>query len=100
MTAFCASRREVKQFLDVRYLPDIIIKMFFFSSRSYHFKLDEVESFRYRAKDAWRSVTKIAIREARLKEIRQEAFNSKQLKVIIILYIIFKSIFEFFVELL
>merc|ERR1712129_172524 len=36
--------------------------------------------FRYRARDAWRAVTKIAIREARLKEIKQEILNSQKLK--------------------
>lgn len=48
--------------------------------RSYQFKLEEVESFRYRAKDAWRAVTRIAVREARLKEIKQEIFNCQKLK--------------------
>ncbi|KAJ3665044.1 hypothetical protein Zmor_000559 [Zophobas morio] len=45
-----------------------------------HFKLEEVEAFKYRAKDAWRAVTKIAVREARLKEIKQEIFNCQKLK--------------------
>lgn len=40
-----------------------------------------MEAFRYRAKDAWRAVTKIAVREARLKEIKQEIFNCEKLKV-------------------
>ncbi|XP_076250446.1 putative ATP-dependent RNA helicase DDX56 [Rhynchophorus ferrugineus] len=48
--------------------------------KSYQFKLDEVESFKYRAKDAWKAVTKIAVREARLKEIKQEIFNCQKLK--------------------
>ncbi|CAG9773078.1 unnamed protein product [Ceutorhynchus assimilis] len=48
--------------------------------KSYQFKLEEVEAFKYRAKDAWRAVTKIAIREARLKEIKQEIFNCQKLK--------------------
>lgn len=52
------------------------------SCRSYQFKLEEVEAFRYRAKDAWRAVTRIAVREARLKEIKQEIFNCQKLKVI------------------
>ena len=30
--------------------------------------------------DAWRSVTRIAVREARLKEIRQEILNSSKLQ--------------------
>lgn len=48
--------------------------------KAYQFKLEEVEAFRYRARDAWRAVTRIAVREARLKEIRQEIFNSNALK--------------------
>ncbi|KAK6635249.1 hypothetical protein RUM44_000500 [Polyplax serrata] len=48
--------------------------------RAYEFKMDEVEGFRYRSRDAWRAVTKIAIREARLKEIRQEILNNNKLK--------------------
>lgn len=48
--------------------------------RPYQFKMDELDGFRYRARDAWRSVTKIAIREARLKEIKQEILNSAKLK--------------------
>jgi len=48
--------------------------------QTFNFKLEEVEGFRYRAKDAWRAVTKIAVREARLKEIKFEMLNSKKLK--------------------
>ncbi|CAH0558745.1 unnamed protein product [Brassicogethes aeneus] len=48
--------------------------------KSYQFKLDEVDAFKYRAKDAWRAVTRIAVREARLKEIKLEIFNSQKLK--------------------
>ncbi|KAL3283165.1 hypothetical protein HHI36_006317 [Cryptolaemus montrouzieri] len=48
--------------------------------KKYQFKLEEIEPFKYRAKDAWRAVTKIAIREARLKEIKQEIFNCQKLK--------------------
>ncbi|XP_021916382.1 probable ATP-dependent RNA helicase DDX56 isoform X2 [Zootermopsis nevadensis] len=48
--------------------------------RAYQFKLEEVEGFRYRSKDAWRSVTRIAVREARLKEIKQEVLNCQKLK--------------------
>ncbi|KAI4458149.1 rna helicase [Holotrichia oblita] len=51
-----------------------------FSSKTYQFKLEEVEAFRYRARDAWRAATKIAVREARLKEIKQEIFNCQKLK--------------------
>ncbi|XP_018576397.1 probable ATP-dependent RNA helicase DDX56 [Anoplophora glabripennis] len=48
--------------------------------KSYQFKLEEVDAFKYRAKDAWRAVTRIAVREARLKEIKQEIFNCQKLK--------------------
>ena len=52
--------------------------LFFF--RNYQFKLEEVEPFRYRAKDAWRVITRIAIHEARIKEIKAEMFNCEKLK--------------------
>uniref|UniRef100_T1GAA2 RNA helicase n=1 Tax=Megaselia scalaris TaxID=36166 RepID=T1GAA2_MEGSC len=48
--------------------------------RNYQFKMEEVEAFRYRAHDAWRAITKVAVHEARLKEIKQEIFNSEKLK--------------------
>lgn len=48
--------------------------------KTYQFKLEEVEGFRYRAKDAWKAVTRIAVREARLKEIKQEVLTCDKLK--------------------
>uniref|UniRef100_A0A1A9UHW5 RNA helicase n=1 Tax=Glossina austeni TaxID=7395 RepID=A0A1A9UHW5_GLOAU len=48
--------------------------------KNYQFKLDEVEPFRYRAKDAWRAITRIAVHEARVREIKLEIFNSEKLK--------------------
>lgn len=48
--------------------------------KPYNFCMQELEGFKYRAKDALRGVTKIAIREARLKEIRAEMINSDKLK--------------------
>ncbi|XP_055537687.1 probable ATP-dependent RNA helicase DDX56 isoform X2 [Wyeomyia smithii] len=48
--------------------------------RNYLFKMDEVEPFRYRARDAWRTVTKFSIRESRIKEIKTEIVNSDKLK--------------------
>ena len=47
--------------------------------KPYKFRMDELDGFRYRASDAWRAVTKVAIREARLKEIKQEMLNSTKL---------------------
>ena len=46
----------------------------------YKFRMEELDGFRYRARDTWRSVTKIAVREARLKEIKQEVLNSGRLR--------------------
>lgn len=48
--------------------------------KNYNFKLEEVEPFRYRAKDAWRAITRIAVHEARLREIKIEIFNNEKLK--------------------
>jgi ATP-dependent RNA helicase DDX56/DBP9 len=48
--------------------------------KPYQFKMDELDGFRYRARDALRSVTKIAVREARLKELKLEMLNSQKLK--------------------
>ncbi|VVC93965.1 unnamed protein product [Leptidea sinapis] len=46
----------------------------------YSFALEEVEGFRYRSRDAWRAVTRIAVREARLQEIKRELLNCDKLK--------------------
>eukprot|EP00743_Colponemidia_sp_Colp-15_P004361 GILK01004704.1.p1 GENE.GILK01004704.1~~GILK01004704.1.p1 ORF type:complete len:355 (+),score=92.75 GILK01004704.1:148-1065(+) len=43
-------------------------------------KLSEVEGFRYRVDDVLRAVTRIAIKEARLKEIKREIVHSDKLK--------------------
>lgn len=51
------------------------------SLKPYQFKMEEVEGFRYRTKDAMRAVTKVAIREARMKELKHEIFNSSKLKM-------------------
>lgn len=49
--------------------------------RDYVFDMRQVEAFRYRMEDALRAVTKSAIREARVKELKQEILNSDKLKV-------------------
>ncbi|KAK0154360.1 putative ATP-dependent RNA helicase DDX56 [Merluccius polli] len=46
----------------------------------YEFKMEQIEGFRYRCRDAMRSVTKQAVKEARLREIKQELLNSEKLK--------------------
>lgn len=48
--------------------------------KPYSFKMDELEAFRYRSKDAIRAVTKDVIRTARIKEIQAELRNSQKLK--------------------
>ncbi|KAG7322548.1 hypothetical protein KOW79_013894 [Hemibagrus wyckioides] len=49
--------------------------------KPYGFRMEEIEGFRYRCRDAMRSVTKQAVKEARLKEIKQELLNSEKLKM-------------------
>ncbi|XP_034048554.1 probable ATP-dependent RNA helicase DDX56 [Thalassophryne amazonica] len=48
--------------------------------KPYEFKMEAIEGFRYRCRDAMHTVTKQAIKEARLKEIKQELLNSEKLK--------------------
>lgn len=48
--------------------------------KKHQFKLEEVEPFKYRAQDAWRAITKNAVREARLREIKSEMYNSEKMK--------------------
>ncbi|XP_076242202.1 putative ATP-dependent RNA helicase DDX56 isoform X1 [Calliopsis andreniformis] len=64
---------QVEEQLKYSYNRDTLFK-------TYQFKLEEVEGFRYRARDAWKAVTRIAVREARLKEIKQEVLNCEKLK--------------------
>ena len=47
----------------------------------YKFDMKQVEAFRYRMDDALRSVTRSAIKEARIKELKTEIINSEKLKV-------------------
>jgi len=46
----------------------------------WQFDMQKLEGFRYRLADALRAVTRIAVREARTKELRQELLNSTRLK--------------------
>lgn len=39
-----------------------------------------MEPFKYRAMEGWRAITKNTVREARLKEIKAELYNSEKLK--------------------
>ncbi|KAH7307970.1 P-loop containing nucleoside triphosphate hydrolase protein [Stachybotrys elegans] len=48
--------------------------------KPYNFSTKQVEAFRYRMNDALRAVTKVAIREARTRELRQELLKSEKLK--------------------
>jgi len=49
--------------------------------KEYKFDMKQVEAFRYRMEDALRSVTRAAIREARVKELKSEILNSDKLQV-------------------
>ena len=48
--------------------------------KPFRFKMNEIEGFRYRARDVLRSITTVVIKEARIKEIKNELLNSKKLK--------------------
>lgn len=51
--------------------------------KEYNFDMKQVEAFRYRMEDALRAVTRNAIKEARIKELKTEILNSDKLKVCI-----------------
>jgi len=46
----------------------------------FNFRMEEIEGFRYRARDAYRATTGYAVRKARLGEIKHEMFTSEKLK--------------------
>ncbi|KAF9519467.1 hypothetical protein BS47DRAFT_1370698 [Hydnum rufescens UP504] len=48
--------------------------------KEYQFDMKQVEAFRYRMEDALRAVTRVAIKEARVKELKTELLNSDKLK--------------------
>ncbi|KAL6716861.1 ATP-dependent DNA/RNA helicase [Lecanora helva] len=48
--------------------------------KPYHFDTKQVDGFRYRMNDALKAVTRIAVREARTRELRQELLKSEKLK--------------------
>lgn len=54
--------------------------------KDYNFNKDQVEAFRYRMNDALRAVTKVAVREARTRELRQELLKSEKLKRYVAFY--------------
>ncbi|XP_029656481.1 probable ATP-dependent RNA helicase DDX56 [Octopus sinensis] len=47
--------------------------------KPFNFNMKRIEGFQYRSKDALNVCTRKAVKEARLKEIRQEVLNSKKL---------------------
>ncbi|CCH58757.1 hypothetical protein TBLA_0A09740 [Henningerozyma blattae CBS 6284] len=46
----------------------------------YAFDIKQIEGFRYRMEDGFRAVTQVAVREARIKELKQELLASDKLK--------------------
>jgi hypothetical protein len=44
------------------------------------FNMNEIEGFRYRVEDVRRAVTRAAVQDARVKEIKHEMLNSQRLK--------------------
>ena len=67
--------KERNTFLDVQESLDQSSKF-----KKFNIKMNELESIRYRTKDAFNMITKVSINEARVKEIRQELLNSEKLK--------------------
>jgi len=51
-----------------------------FEIQPYAFDISQMEGFRYRMEDGFRAVTQVAIREARIKELKQELLTSEKLK--------------------
>ncbi|KAM9914179.1 hypothetical protein OXX69_000866 [Metschnikowia pulcherrima] len=51
-----------------------------FEIKPYQFDMKQVEGFRYRAEDAFKAVTSVIIREARISELKKELINSDRLK--------------------
>ncbi|CDR43235.1 CYFA0S11e02124g1_1 [Cyberlindnera fabianii] len=51
-----------------------------FEVAPYQFDMKQVEGFRYRAEDGFRAVTAVAVREARVKELKQELLTNEKLK--------------------
>lgn len=48
--------------------------------KPYTFNKTQVEGFRYRMEDGFRAVTQVAVREARIKELKEELLASEKLK--------------------
>ncbi|TDZ30825.1 ATP-dependent RNA helicase DBP9 [Colletotrichum spinosum] len=48
--------------------------------KPYNFKKEHLDAFRYRLDDALRAITKVAVREARMRELKQELLKSEKLK--------------------
>ncbi|RDH30270.1 ATP-dependent RNA helicase dbp9 [Aspergillus welwitschiae] len=48
--------------------------------KPYHFEMSQVDAFRYRMTDGLRAITRLAVQEARAREIRQELVKSEKLK--------------------
>lgn len=51
-----------------------------FELKPYQFDMAQVDGFRYRAEDAFRAVTGVAVKDARIRELKQELINSDKLK--------------------
>jgi ATP-dependent RNA helicase DDX56/DBP9 len=49
--------------------------------KEYRFDQKQIQAFKYRMEDALRSVTRKAVKEARVKELKNEVLNSTKLKV-------------------
>ncbi|KAI0987711.1 hypothetical protein GJ496_005273 [Pomphorhynchus laevis] len=61
-------------------LDSLIEQLLGSSMKAYPFPQEQVEGFRYRVREAMRISNKLAIKQARIKELKQEILNSNKLK--------------------
>lgn len=74
------SVNEMKTFTEVREKLKELMPEAESVFKDFNFDMNQLDGFRYRALDAWKRCTSIAVRETRQKELRQELLNSNKLK--------------------
>lgn len=74
------SVNEMKTFTEVREKLKELMPEAESVFKDFKFDMNQLDGFRYRALDAWKRCTSIAVRETRQKELRQELLNSNKLK--------------------
>lgn len=78
--SFVASKEEQKFLLNIEKRLNTEKSSDQVLLKPYNFKVDEIEGLRYRVNDAYNSITKLKVKDTRLKEIKGQIFNSTKLK--------------------